>query len=293
MNCAVEDEKGNFLGVASVSLHAEDVLDYFLSLEKKYNVKINTTDTRGVVYIDSTFSEIYTANLYHLIANSQKNQFKRTGISSFYATYFIPDYDWYLVIRSAGNASGEKTSILFYLIALLLMIMDFAVLFLAQKFSRSMSKNYIISNDQIDSLTGLPSRNYFKEQFGERGFFNTTAYKSMAVFDIDYFKEAVDNMNGDEALISIVNTMKSLLENHGIMLRWGGDEFVVLFDLPLESAYKICRTFCRSIADEGLVTISLGLTAVELFDTIKTNYHRAARYCYMVKELGGNGVKKD
>ena len=115
----------------------------------------------------------------------------------------------------------------------------------------------------------------------------------MAVFDIDYFKEANDNLNGNEALLSVVNTMSKLLENDGVILRWGGDEFVVLFEMGIEKAYKICQTFCKEIESGKLITVSVGLTAINLFDSIKTNYHRAARYCYQVKELGGNGVKKD
>lgn len=293
INCRVEDENGKFLGVTSPALYADDVLDYIAKLEKKYNVKINTTDSNGTVYLDSTFSEIYTASLYHLIAGRKQNQFKKTGVSSFYATYYIPDFDWFLIVRSTSKSSIRDYNVIFYYAALFILICDLLILTFAKKLSFDKQKNYVISNEQIDALTGLPNRNYFKEQFGERGLFNTTAYKCMAVFDIDYFKEAADNMNGDDALISIVNTMKSELGNHGIMLRWGGDEFVVLFDLPLENAYKICRNFCQAIADGGLITVSIGLTKVELFDTIKNNYHRAARYCYMVKELGGNGVKKD
>ena len=42
-NCRVEDENGKFIGVSSPSLYADDVLGFIAKLEKKYNVKINTT----------------------------------------------------------------------------------------------------------------------------------------------------------------------------------------------------------------------------------------------------------
>lgn len=293
VNYRVEDENGKFLGVVSSSLYVEDIIDAFAKIEKKYNVKINTTDGRGVVYLDSNFSEIHNASLSYLVAGKKENQFRRTGLSGFYSTYYIPEFDWHFVIRSTDKAIKQNRQILFYFIALILLCLNFLVLFLMRNTCHEKKQNYIFTQEQIDGLTGLFNRNYFKEQFGERGLFNTTAYKCMAVFDIDYFKEATDNMNGDEVLVSVVTKMKALLDNNSLMLRWGGDEFVVLFDLPLENAYKICKTFCKSVASEQKISVSVGITAVNLSDTIKSNYHRAARYCYMVKELGGNGVKKD
>ena len=37
----------------------------------------------------------------------------------------------------------------------------------------------------------------------------------------------------------------------------------------MENAYKLCREFCKTIAGEGLITVSIGVTAVNLSDTIK------------------------
>lgn len=293
VNYRIQDKNGNFLGVASPSLFVKDVIGVLGWLEKKYKVKINTTNSHGIVNCDTNFSEIMTANLSHITGNKKENQFKKIGLSGFCAVRYLSDFDWYFIIRSTGKPETDSKFLLFYLIAVLLLGVDFLIFFAINKIFRGKKVVSIFSKQQLDYLTGLPNRNYFKDQFGERGLFNTTIYKSLAVFDIDYFKEANDNMNGDQALLSVVSKMRLFLDNHGVMLRWGGDEFVVLFALPLENAYKLCREFCKTIAGEGLITVSIGVTAVNLSDTIKTNYHRAARYCYMVKELGGNGVKKD
>jgi diguanylate cyclase (GGDEF)-like protein len=281
------------LGVASPSISVKDIIGVLGWLEKKYKVKINTTNSHGIVNFDTNFSEMMTANLSQITGSKRENYFKKIGISGFCSVRYLPDFDWYFIIRRTGKTESNTKFGLFYLIAVLLFGIDLLVLFAINKIFRGKKAVSIFSKQQLDYLTGLPNRNYFKDQFGERGLFNTTIYKSLAVFDIDYFKEANDNMNGDQALLSVVSKMGFFLDNHGVMLRWGGDEFVVLFELPLENAYKLCREFCKTIASEGLITVSVGVTAVNLSDTIKTNYHRAARYCYMVKELGGNGVKKD
>ncbi|MBQ9909134.1 MAG: GGDEF domain-containing protein [Treponema sp.] len=292
-NYRIEDKNGKFLGVASASLYIEDFIEEFTKFEKKFKVKLNATDSHGVVMLDSNFSEIGTTSLEYLFDGKKESNFKRSGLSGFFAVYYIPEFDWHFLVRSTDKAVKQNQQVIFYLVALILISLNFLIFFLFRNAWRDKKQSYIFSREQLDGLTGLPNRNYFKGQFGERGLFNTTAYKCLAVFDIDYFKEATDNLNGDEALISVVRIMKSLLDSNSLMLRWGGDEFVVLFDLPLENAYKICRKFCKSVANERKITVSVGITAVNLSDTIKTNYHRAARYCYMVKELGGNGVKKD
>jgi len=37
--------------------------------------------------------------------------------------------------------------------------------------------------------------------------------------------------------------------------------------------------------------VSVGLVEIRPEDTTKTNYYRAVQRCYLVKEMGGNGVK--
>ena len=143
-----------------------------------------------------------------------------------------------------------------------------------------------------DALTGVPNRNYFKETYGERGVLNTTIYKSMAVFDIDYFKEANDTMDGDDILVNVVALAKECFGAKGEIFRWGGDEFMVLLEWSVEFADEICKEFCKKVEKAGRVTISVGVTEVRLTDRIKKNYHRAAQGCFLVKEMGGNGVKR-
>lgn len=289
-NFRIDDDDGTFLGVASPAFALEDIIAFIAELEKTYNVKINTTDASGVVLLDSDYSQIANSSFAYLIEDGLS--YRKKGFSGFVASQYIPNLDWYLVIRSDGDGIKDSSQ-LFYLVSILLFALDLLVLFSVRTAFHGKKEILLEPKENIDSLTGLANRNYFKEQLGERGYFNTTTYKCIAVFDIDYFKEANDNLNGDEALLSVVKTMSALLSNNGVILRWGGDEFVVLFEMGIEKAYKICKEFCKQIEEGKMITVSVGLTAINLFDNIKTNYHRAARYCYQVKEIGGNGVKKD
>ena len=290
VNARIESEDGRLLGVSSPVVRLNDVIKHLDALEAQYGVKINLTDENGIVMLSSEYDEIETANLSHLLPRTKDWHWTRRGLSDFCATAYIEDMDWYFILQ---GTDGVQTFQYFYLAAAVLTAAGILLLFMARRASHDKEVSFVASKEQIDALTKLPNRNYFKDIYGERGVFNTTRYKCIAVFDIDFFKEANDNLNGNDALLSVVREMNSLLGGKGLLFRWGGDEFVVLFEQPLDSAYEICKTFCKRIEDEGMITVSVGLSAIKLSDTIKTNYHRAARYCYTAKELGGNGVKKD
>ena len=296
LNASVKDADGTFLGVVSTGLYVRDVISLFASFERQYGIKIDMADETGLVVLDSNFADINTASLAHLVSAreppSQEFRYLRYGMTGFAVTKFVDELGWYFVLRS-DHRSAALPSQLFYLVAVALWAASLHALYVAQKKLQRKQRNRFLGKvSQVDALTGLPNRNFFKDMYGERGVFNTTRYRCLAVFDIDFFKEANDSMNGDEALVSVVANMLRLLDNRGMVLRWGGDEFLVLFELPIESAYAICRQFCKNVEAEHLVTVSVGLTEVRLSDTIKKNYYRAAQCCYMVKEMGGNGVKK-
>jgi diguanylate cyclase (GGDEF)-like protein len=115
----------------------------------------------------------------------------------------------------------------------------------------------------------------------------------MVVFDIDYFKEANDTLEGNDVLVNVVELAKESFGDKGEIFRWGGDEFVVLSEWSVEFGHEICKEFCKKVAKEGRVTVSVGITEVRLADKIKKNYHRATQACYLVKEMGGDGVKRN
>lgn len=153
----------------------------------------------------------------------------------------------------------------------------------------SASKNRPVA--EIDPLTGVKNRNYFKRVFGERGVFNTTRYKAIAVFDIDFFKEANDTMDGDDILRTVTELCRKTVGPGGEIYRWGGDEFVVLLEWSPEFSINLFREFVKEVEKDGRVTVSVGLSEIHMSYTIKKNYYRAVQACYVVKEMGGNAVK--
>jgi diguanylate cyclase (GGDEF)-like protein len=88
-----------------------------------------------------------------------------------------------------------------------------------------------------DALTKVRSRIYVEGQI-ERRIAMQTPF-CLAVVDIDGFKKINDEFGhvvGDEALKQFANELKSACRSTDIVGRWGGDEFLILFDCGLPDA---------------------------------------------------------
>lgn len=203
-------------------------------------------------------------------------------------TRFFPDLNWYLVIQGSNlieaQVLGRTIIILIYFFLL------HSIILLLLEHKKTLQHNLVKTALPEDELTGLPNRNYLKESYGELGVFNTTRYKSLAVFDIDHFKIVNDNRNGDTIILEIVSLAKKFINERGIMFRWSGDEFVIFLEMEIKEAQEKFNTFCNEAEKKLDVTVSVGIVSVDLSVSIKTNYYRAVQACYSVKENGGNGV---
>lgn len=81
----------------------------------------------------------------------------------------------------------------------------------------------------VDSLTGAYTRHY-GESFLQK--VRQTAQVGVLYCDIDNFKQVNDNLGhptGDEALALFVKQLKKLCRKEDIVVRMGGDEFVIIF----------------------------------------------------------------
>jgi GGDEF domain-containing protein len=76
------------------------------------------------------------------------------------------------------------------------------------------------------------------------------------------------------------------------MFRYSGDEFVLFLEIDSAEALKKLHNLCIEAKDKLDITISAGVTDVDLSVSIKTNYYRAVQACYAIKEAGGDGVEK-
>lgn len=86
----------------------------------------------------------------------------------------------------------------------------------------------------LDQLTGLYNRRYFYNQIeltmaGHERYGHSMC---LLVLDIDHFKRINDNFGhafGDQVLIDVATTLKRHVRNADVLVRFGGEEFVIIF----------------------------------------------------------------
>ncbi|GGP26107.1 hypothetical protein GCM10010971_19260 [Silvimonas amylolytica] len=120
------------------------------------------------------------------------------------------------------------------------------------------SEQHITQLALYDGLTKLPNRLMLDDQLAsaiERARRNNTKV-ALGFLDLDQFKQINDafgHRTGDQLLVGLAQQLKSVLGEHDMLARWGGDEFVVLMpDVTDTNALKERAERLRSITRQGL-----------------------------------------
>lgn len=157
-----------------------------------------------------------------------------------------------------------------------------------------------------DVLTGLANRKQLSTLFElSLSYAKRHKYKIAILFiDLDYFKEINDSLGhdiGDRLLVEIGTRLKQIIHSNDILIRQGGDEFIMAFtelsssDEVIEEAQKILITIARPIKIEPhkiSITASIGISIYpkdgqDLNMLIK----QADKALYIAKSAGKNNFK--
>ena len=124
----------------------------------------------------------------------------------------------------------------------------------------------LMRNRQVymDSSTQVFNRRYYDEQLRE-----LSGEYAVAMIDVDNFKQVNDRFGhaaGDAALYRMAQTMRSLLRSSDALVRYGGDEFFLLFQsLPRAVLHQKLEVLCCAVRELELpefpelhLTISAG-----------------------------------
>lgn len=155
-----------------------------------------------------------------------------------------------------------------------------------------------------DDLTGLVNRRHMVDlmetQFKRRT--RTGTEVCIALLDLDHFKQINDTHGhgvGDEVLRTFALALKTSMRGSDIAARWGGEEFMVLFDdanietarLSLERArIDVARLPISASVPALRITFSCGLTESLPGETLEHTVDRADQALYAAKAAGRNRV---
>ena len=151
-----------------------------------------------------------------------------------------------------------------------------------------------------DQLTDVFNRNKLKELINaETGEFTKFSGLNISflLIDIDFFKKVNDQFGheaGDKVLVSIANTLKSAIRESDYVIRWGGEEFLIIMPgCSDDNASRIAEKLREKVeaSDNGVckTTISIGVSEYKGGDYSET-VKNADIALYKAKNSGRNKV---
>ena len=152
---------------------------------------------------------------------------------------------------------------------------------------------------EFDHLTGLLNRHGLERELANNSF------NSVVMLDIDHFKQINDALGhaaGDKLLVAVAKTLSGCLGPDDVVVRWGGDEFIVLTqEHGQERLQALCEGLRKAITTlpalhlatwRFQITMSLGYAQID-FGTqgFAGAVSRADQALYAAKYAGRNKTR--
>jgi len=177
--------------------------------------------------------------------------------------------------------------------------------FTDERFQREIMNENEFLKDEImkDPLTQIANRRFFefslKNKIEQFQLFNQNF--GVLMFDIDHFKHVNDTYGhviGDEILKLVAKSLVSNIKTNDVVSRWGGEEFVGLFEVDNEKGLLSIAERLRNIVaktsynekeiGEIKVTISIGGTMMGPICHDRLLIEKADQALYQSKQAGRN-----
>ncbi|MCH7727763.1 MAG: diguanylate cyclase [Planctomycetes bacterium] len=151
-----------------------------------------------------------------------------------------------------------------------------------------------LTENRTDPLTGMNNRRMLDEAMTSL-FALMVRYGNqfaLAIFDIDCFKNVNDqhgHVRGDQILQQFARALEDWARETDVIVRYGGDEFVVVMpETNLSKAWRFGERLRRRVEKEMSVTISGGVAVALETDSSQTLVERADKALYGAKTAGRN-----
>ncbi len=291
----------------------EEMLSMMLTSDVKYSYILHRDETKKFRFLldasktdKASFNQKFDVNApeYELAYSTKKPQLiKQQNVENLYITYLHPitkdgkvvalfNIDFTTDIKAIILESIKPLETLFTLLTLFVVI--FMAMTLMQIFHYFITKKKIFT----DPLTKTFNRNYL-EEIGS--VLNLENY-SLAMLDLDKFKIINDTYGhkaGDYVLSHASKIIKNSIRDNDILVRYGGEEFLLLINNRDNTKRDICERIRNNVAKEKFVydgheiyvTVSIGLHVnPHLEKNMQEAVKKADKMLYEAKKNGRNRV---
>ncbi|MET0068062.1 MAG: diguanylate cyclase [Candidatus Thiodiazotropha sp.] len=168
--------------------------------------------------------------------------------------------------------------------------------------SDTISEHFILENKALhDELTNALNRSFFNQNV--QLLIDEAHSKGLRfgiiLFDVDHFKSVNDHFGhgvGDQVLVRLVEIVKSGIRSGDSLIRWGGEEFLLLVKTQsFQSIQHMAEHIRLKLQDElhpgvGTVTCSFGFTLYQDPEPVSDTLERTDQALYQAKSQGRNRV---
>ena len=204
----------------------------------------------------------------------------------------VEDAGILLILKEGCRLSDEQTDII-----------NFSLETLSDSLKRALDYEDLFERASLDALTGLANRRVFEERIhGMLESARRYGYPlTMLSMDLDKFKNVNDTLGhlaGDEVLKSVAEVLKNAVRSSDLLVRMGGDEFVLVLDnTDRYNARILAERLCKSVDELDIwadvktkLGISIGLAQLEEGESLEKWLDRADDILYHAKDAGRSRV---
>jgi diguanylate cyclase (GGDEF)-like protein len=214
---------------------------------------------------------------------------------------YVVRFAFYFTLDQSGEyARGSQWSqymIIFYFTSAIFAL-SLAFLLMMAITSDIVARHFAAAT--VDPLTGVANRRGFERMLDEQQ--GLLPFQSVLMIDLDHFKQVNDSYGhgvGDGVLVAVSQTLISCCKSIGEVIRFGGEEFVILLRPGERQAVLQLAELLRSAVaatrlgaphDILQVTASVGAAVLNPYEDVDDAIRRADRALYRAKEKGRNQV---
>ncbi|MDD9304635.1 MAG: GGDEF domain-containing protein [Desulfobacter sp.] len=314
--------EGQFWGVVGVGLDFNRVATLLEEYRKKYNRNIYMVDPAGMIMVHKDKSKINTLSIHQVpglkkVAPKILNTYDKPAFFEYdkenqhilLTTRFVRELGWFLMVEQDETQALSPIKAALYQnlgFSIATTLLTIAFVFLVINFFQKRLEAMAIT----DPLTRAFNRNEFEQRFKYMTEMNRRTRENICIvlFDLDHLKAVNDTLGhlmGDQVIKKVAQIASKTIRDQDMLVRWGGDEFVLLIKNNLEISCRVAERLRQAVESHDFyasvnakklpekVTISCGIAKYQTGQSLDDILHRADRAMYRGKEKNRNVVVVD
>ncbi len=308
INNRLENSAGELLGVTGIGLEMRGFSGFLAEQQEQFDRVIYLIDDSGIVQAHSDLSQVEKVDIHQIeglggitgdiINNTQEaytGQYKYQGNTIVLTSRYIPEIDWYVIVEHDEHAAMAGIRRHLYE-SLIIGIFAFVLVLTLSIITISRYDSRMEAMAITDTLTGVANRRALEAAL-PRMLYRRNRQKSsvsLLLIDIDKFKGLNDEFGhhaGDDVLKNFAQDVDAVIRQDDLLVRWGGDEFVIISETDITGARRIAEEVTRRFSEsEKRVTLSIGIAEALSEDDSESLMKKADSALYDAKNCGRNRI---